>query len=361
MSDPVTNVEIEDVLSSIRRLVSADDRGQAQRHDEQQPTRQQREAKLVLTPAQRVDEQDEDDLSAQMEIDAPDEDEPDDSRFDGIEDAEIVEARSGDDETDADILKDLPQFIRRGMHERVEEPAPAPEHDEQPEAGEAALDEFDADVAAEDAPYDDWDDLEEDAALLSDDVEEGSDPDLEGPEVADPDESGLDDEDAETGEIDLKALEARIAGFETAVAEQDEDWEPDGSSDDDYAAGPQSPLPWQDVEEDEADEGQQTEAYDPEVEPAPDAYLDEDVFEDAPAASAAPDSLEREDAPGRADAEGGTWYSDDAVLDEDALRDMVSEIVRQELQGALGERITRNVRKLVRREIHRALMSQGID
>jgi cell pole-organizing protein PopZ len=52
---------------------------------------------------------------------------------------------------------------------------------------------------------------------------------------------------------------------------------------------------------------------------------------------------------------------DDAVLDEEALRDMVSEIVRQELQGALGERITRNVRKLVRREIHRALASQDMD
>ena len=44
--------------------------------------------------------------------------------------------------------------------------------------------------------------------------------------------------------------------------------------------------------------------------------------------------------------------------DEDALRHMVSDIVRSELQGALGERITRNVQKLVRREIHRALLGQ---
>lgn len=47
--------------------------------------------------------------------------------------------------------------------------------------------------------------------------------------------------------------------------------------------------------------------------------------------------------------------SDEALLDEEALRDMVAEIVREELQGALGERITRNVRKLVRREIMRAI------
>jgi hypothetical protein len=48
-------------------------------------------------------------------------------------------------------------------------------------------------------------------------------------------------------------------------------------------------------------------------------------------------------------------------IDEETLRLMVVEIVRQELQGALGERITRNVRKLVRREIHRMLISQELD
>ena len=53
--------------------------------------------------------------------------------------------------------------------------------------------------------------------------------------------------------------------------------------------------------------------------------------------------------------------SADELLDEDALRDIVSETVREELQGALGERITRNVRKLVRREIHRALAAQELE
>ncbi len=53
---------------------------------------------------------------------------------------------------------------------------------------------------------------------------------------------------------------------------------------------------------------------------------------------------------------------DDAMeLDEAVLRDMVADIVRQELQGALGERITRNVRKLVRREIHRALAAHELE
>ncbi|MFT5363100.1 MAG: hypothetical protein ACI9VX_000718 [Dinoroseobacter sp.] len=48
------------------------------------------------------------------------------------------------------------------------------------------------------------------------------------------------------------------------------------------------------------------------------------------------------------------------VLDEEMLREMVSEIVRRELQGSLGERITRNVRKLVRREIYRALETRDL-
>ena len=52
---------------------------------------------------------------------------------------------------------------------------------------------------------------------------------------------------------------------------------------------------------------------------------------------------------------GGEEY-----FDEEMLRDLVGEIVRAELQGALGERITRNVRKLVRREIHRSLASQEL-
>jgi hypothetical protein len=51
----------------------------------------------------------------------------------------------------------------------------------------------------------------------------------------------------------------------------------------------------------------------------------------------------------------------DKLLGENALRDIVRETVREELQGALGERITRNVRKLVRREIHRALAAQELE
>lgn len=52
---------------------------------------------------------------------------------------------------------------------------------------------------------------------------------------------------------------------------------------------------------------------------------------------------------------------DTGPLDPEALRALVAEIIRQELQGSLGERITRNVRKLVRREIERALSGRALD
>ena len=49
------------------------------------------------------------------------------------------------------------------------------------------------------------------------------------------------------------------------------------------------------------------------------------------------------------------------TYDEDVLRELVRDLIREELQGGLGERITRNVRKLVRAEIARALASREFD
>jgi len=51
----------------------------------------------------------------------------------------------------------------------------------------------------------------------------------------------------------------------------------------------------------------------------------------------------------------------DQFVDEETLREIVSEMVRDELQGDLGDRITRNVRKLVRREIHHALATRDFE
>ena len=52
---------------------------------------------------------------------------------------------------------------------------------------------------------------------------------------------------------------------------------------------------------------------------------------------------------------GPSLFAQDMHFDETVLRDLVRDLIRQELQGALGERITRNVRKLVRVEVARAL------
>lgn len=253
MSDPVTNVEIEDVLSSIRRLVS---NGQAERPSTPQAAPRNAggadAGRLVLTPALRVDE-------------------------------------------------------------------PAPE------------------AEAENAP--------QDSGM---------------PE-------GFEAEQAEgAAPMDIPTeLSAQAAEFEALVAGRDDQWEPDGVSDDDYAGGAAaSPLNWSETDEAETEaeraDLEETEAApsaDPDWEEADDLASERHVqdWQDAEEVAARPIT------PAPEVDRGEGLLMDDAVLDEEALRDLVAEIVRQELQGALGERITRNVRKLVRREIHRALTSQDFD
>ncbi len=86
--------------------------------------------------------------------------------------------------------------------------------------------------------------------------------------------------------------------------------------------------------------------------------------DDAPDLASAPawDSAVRAEGEGESEAEGSIFGpGDDGLVDMNMLRDLVAEIIREELQGPLGERITRNVRILVRREINRALESRGLE
>ncbi len=69
---------------------------------------------------------------------------------------------------------------------------------------------------------------------------------------------------------------------------------------------------------------------------------------DGDAASPAP-------APATATASGSAG----PASDEGALRGVIAEVLRDELRGALGERMTRNIRKLVRAEVARALAERG--
>lgn len=52
--------------------------------------------------------------------------------------------------------------------------------------------------------------------------------------------------------------------------------------------------------------------------------------------------------------------SDFALIDEDDLQRLIARLVREELRGQLGEKITLQVRKLVRAEIARALDERSL-
>jgi len=58
------------------------------------------------------------------------------------------------------------------------------------------------------------------------------------------------------------------------------------------------------------------------------------------------------------DEELAAYVSEETALDEDMLRDLITQVVRSELEGELGERMTRNIRKLVRREVFSILESR---
>jgi len=278
MSNPVTNADIEDVLSSIRRLVSEDARPQAA------PEKVNGMDRLVLTPALRV-----------MESERPEE----------VTSGETFEELS---ETAEDpIPEEMPRPELLETHELV--------------------------------------DLNQD----------------------------------DTGR---RNLEARIAELEAVISDTGDHWEQDGEEGSANAGGPVQSLNWEDPSEEAVLEEEEVEAH---AEPEPDAEeagfveMAEEAFPVSdpvdfpmePSAEVeddfAPDdyeqaSLDEEVAYAvEPDQEDAAETATEVVVDEDMLRELVAEVVRQELQGALGERITRNVRKLVRREIHRALTSQELE
>lgn len=319
MSDPVTNVEIEDVLSSIRRLVSEGDRDRpgapAQSSEDTTPEDVQagdpaRPDALVLTPALRV---------AGADEDAP---------AGGSDESEPLQ----DDETGSGDGQDAGTGDVAEAHQDSGNP---PDSDEGAETG-------------------------------SDSSDDGS---------------------AASDMSNRTSLEATIAELEAAISDQPFDWEPDGSEEAEPVVWPSMGRALADAEDAEL-----SDASDPEGEPGSQPGA---AAQDDPAAEEARESedtswalraetLDDGDSDtagtelpplGADDEDAADWPGDaayaeddfesvlsgDGMIDEAMLRDLVAEIVREELQGALGERITRNVRKLVRREIHRVLSSQEFD
>ena len=80
-----------------------------------------------------------------------------------------------------------------------------------------------------------------------------------------------------------------------------------------------------------------------------------DAAEASVIASLAADITEDPDAPA-ADVD-----SEPMLFDEDVLRELVRDILREELAGRMGERITSNIRKLVRAEIARSFATQEFE
>jgi hypothetical protein len=302
----VTNAQIEDVLSSIRRLVSDEVRKEVPMAEALEPEKPAAATRLVLTPALRVADTDEDE-SASL-------DQPDASAH--VNDGESV---------------DLPE----------ETPWEEPGATLYEAAGVKVVEITDE---GEDAPTDE-ENVAEDAIEAETDDElpffvHHVEPTSEDTEAEDQDES---EAGRESGEFT-----ARIAAVEAVVAGLEDQWEPDGTGGDDYAGRPVETLPWQDFSEAEKEQGTAAEA---------EQFVEQDAVpveeaESEPNLSAAEESV--------AD-DLDVLASDETYLDEESLRELVADIVRQELQGALGERITRNVRELVRREIHRALVAQDLE
>ena len=143
-------------------------------------------------------------------------------------------------------------------------------------------------------------------------------------------------------------LEERIAELEAAVSRSREEWEPDGSE-------PEAEeLPERHIfahSEPEEDQPEPSEA--PSAEPVPTFRRDRTEAE----AEEQPEAAEDVSLPERSGAKGTGL----AVVDDEALKELVAQVVRKELQGAMGERITRNVRRMVRREIQQALALKDFD
>lgn len=310
MSDPVTNIEIEDVLSSIRKLVSENAR--STRDDSADRAAAE---KLVLTPSLRVEE---------------------------VAEPDPVQA--------AETVDDVSDVLTLENAEIPDEPAP---HCDEADVVELTFN-GEAEAVTDPQPVD-----EQEGAFFA---EAGSDAEEEISFEADQPSDVYDVNPEDTAQNSLQSRMAQVTSVLTGrnqdgsvnndlsfeEEEQDEMQAPDTFGDNNFA--PEESLPkddWEDVSFSAKVEGTGYDNTVPFAVPSPDADTaesgtdedEQDLDVDFPTAT----TLE------------------DALLDEEMLRDLVSELVREELQGALGERITRNVRKLVRREIHRALSSLELE
>ena len=432
MSNPVTNAEVEDVLSSIRRLVSSDTRpigrGSQEGTTPNSESAQPGADRLVLTPALRVAAVRE--VALTNDVDKQDGEPSIDRAQEGAEMAAQtdpnwdvtpidvgMESNSSDLEgevADEVIEDDQAEPAAYGSRSEIE-----PEElrflfrarKRPPLTSEPAEDET-ATVEADE-------ELELDAstgeAIESNEAQKPStllltDPEPDGAEFDDRERADAKDVQAAPDENPEPATEhtsntptdaeppqeltAKIAALEAVIAQTPDQWEPDGEGVDEYAGTSVGSLAWEDhgdldgsgaplskdqVGRDTPSELEACEVGAQAQSIVPQESTDEDttsldVEDESGKPAATPDAADEDltivDLAGdiTAGPQGASdnlsseasFAVDDAVLDEDALRELVSDIVRQELEGSLGERITHNVRKLVRRELQRALAAEEL-
>ena len=367
MSDPVSNIEIEDVLSSIRRLVSEETGSQPRPEPVRQPPKENR---LVLTPSLRVQVEPEEPLTSdndgkEVEMDQQSEDEaPWNNPYATLYATAQIEPEAN---TESQDETELSPELQHGL---AEEPvSPDQEAEDMPDV---PVDDPETLEDTAGGPYVfvmknhdehriDTDplpatelDMAEDVAVVApnEPVELGETlhDDLHVSSEPDHDEEAL---SKDVGLDDLMPLSAKIAALETAIGEKQDQWEPDGATGDDYAGTPVRTLHWRDQEAEAPDSdvsNKQSEATVQEISKVDEQRFDTDGDQDS--------DLQDNDLQGN---DLDILVGDDSIMDEESLRELVAEIVHKELQGALGERITRKVRKLVRHEIHRALTTQQLD
>ncbi|WP_149586599.1 hypothetical protein [Tabrizicola flagellatus] len=334
MVGPLSSEEIEDVVSSVRRLVSNELRPKTLSRDLSAD-------RLLLTAALRVVP--ESSPLAPLVLDAP-----------------VVESPSGDDHPLANPEPDETGGLSPsdpgstgpdgragdtpGASTKV---AAEPLADSEPDLTPVLPDSDDETGSAVDPASE-----MPDPATVAEDPGDGELPDADEPMW----ESGLwaEPAPASLGEVALAGEEAEVligsTGTELSAQGQE--------------AEPASAQNWHEAEDTRMD---------PE-EPVPFVPLHHRRAEQMAARQAAAEAVPHEEAgqPGAAagnqEASGPepTEFVDVdgmplAVLDEAALQEIVRQTLRSELQGELGERITRSIRKLVRAEINRAFIARDLD
>lgn len=377
MADPMKSDEIEDVLSSIRRLVT-----EHQPHVETASGGDPGGAadRLVLTPALRVTDPEDPWVPIASRDDPSDaaEDLPRGEGGDWAAELWGDEGSGADTDLDPQLQADIWDEAGPGEIAEAEIAAETATAEEGLDTGESLFRPADAADAADAAEVAEGDSDEAAHAASpppgpsdGDDADLGDDAEAEAPlsfirsprSVVDyePEEGHIAGPDEAPPVATLELAEARaaqmaVSGVLAEIGPDPAEYDADGgpAEDDDRAQGhapDATPETDAEVDAEAADAGDAPAGGGPDAPGLATSDTAESASEDT-------DTTDVEDL-----GESPFTFPDDdvSIVDEDALREIISEVVREELQGEMGKRITRNIRKLVRREIRIALATDELE